>query len=109
MPAPRFRHEKKRMRASPSGKAVSKYKTKKPAKATCSICSKKLNAVPNRTPNEMGKLAKTEKRPQRAFGGILCNSCTQQIYKEKTRINAGTLSKSEVDFKHLKYLEQVKA
>lgn len=102
---PSFRFSKKRVRKSPSGKKVVKFKTKKPGKALCGICNAKLNAVPNRRPPELSKLAKTQKRPERVFGGVLCHACTRRIIKEQSRVASGAIAKSEVDFRDLKYLK----
>ncbi|MFA6048960.1 MAG: 50S ribosomal protein L34e [Candidatus Micrarchaeia archaeon] len=107
-PAPRFRQAIKRQRKSPGGKPTVKYKAKKPAKVLCALCGAKLNAVPNKSVAKLRKLSKTEKRPERAFGGVLCANCTQQLIKEKLRINAGTVSKSDVDFRHHKYIDAIK-
>ncbi len=81
-----------------------KFKVDKPAKATCAVCKTKLHGVPNRKPSEMSKLAKTEKRPERMFGGVLCHSCTQSIVKEKARLAAGSITRKEIDVRHLRYL-----
>lgn len=103
-PAPRFRQAKARVRKSPGGKKVLKYKAEKNAKATCALCEAKLNAVPNKSTGQMAKLSKTQKRPQRAFGGVLCSSCTHQIIKEKARLTKGEITEKDVDFNHFKYL-----
>ncbi len=105
---PRFRQAIKRQRKSPTGKPVVKYKAAHPAKTLCALCASKLNAVPNRSTANLGKLSKTQKRPERKFGGVLCANCTQEIIKEKSRISAGTLSKTDVDFRHHKYISAIK-
>ena len=56
----------------------------------------------------MTKLSKTEKRPERVYGGVLCATCAQQIVKEKTRLASGVLLRSEVPITHLKYIEGLK-
>ncbi len=107
-PAPRFRQALKRQRKSPGGKVSQKYKTKKPAKVLCALCGAKLNAVPNKSTAEMRKLSKTEKRPQRVFGGVLCANCSRLVITEKTRVQSGALSKADVDFRHHKYIDAIK-
>ena len=101
---PSLRFSKRRQRKSPSGKSIVKFKEKKPAHAKCGVCGGKLNAVPNKTKSQMRKLSKTQKRPERVFGGVLCHACTRRIIKEKTRVESGVLSKSDVDFRDLPYL-----
>jgi len=99
---------KSRHRKSPSGKKVVIYKPPKAGRAKCAVCSAKLNAVPSRSPAGMRKLAKTKKRPERRFGGVLCASCTSQIVKEKIRLQEGTISPGEIDLRHLKYIKALK-
>jgi len=81
-----------------------KFKYGKPSKAKCAVCKTKLHGVPNRIPSEMRKLAKTQKRPERLFGGVLCHSCTQSVVKEKARLGTGSITRKEIDARHLRYL-----
>jgi len=99
---------KRRVKKSPKGRRVVIYKPGKPAGAVCAICDARLNAVPKRDPTAMRKLAKTEKRPERIFGGVLCHACVEQLIKERIRLQSGDLQKEDVDLLHLKYLERMK-
>ena len=83
-------------------------KPKKPSHAKCALCGAKLNAVPKRGTAAMRKLAKTEKRPERVFGGVLCGSCTRLVLKEKTRLKAGVLSPSELDLRRAAFVKSLK-
>ncbi|MFH1200359.1 MAG: 50S ribosomal protein L34e [Candidatus Micrarchaeota archaeon] len=108
MVAPRFRASKKTLRRTPGGRQGVIYKPKKPGKAKCAICGTKLFAVPNRSTVGMRKLARTEKRPERVFGGVLCHACVAQILKEKLRLQSGALTKEEIGVVHLKYIGMLK-
>jgi len=110
MVAPRLRSRsvKKLSRKTPGGRQSVIYKSKKPAKATCAICHAKLNAVPNRKSSEMRKLSKTEKRPERLFGGVLCHNCVASVVKSKARMSSGALARTDVPLKLLKYIEMMK-
>ncbi|MEM4691631.1 MAG: 50S ribosomal protein L34e, partial [Desulfurococcaceae archaeon] len=35
--------------------------------------------------SELRKLAKTEKRPQRTYGGVLCVNCLEKLLKKTIR------------------------
>lgn len=96
---------KKTTKRSPGGKPSVKHKPKKPSAATCGVCGSQLHGVPRRSTVGMAKLAKTEKRPERPFGGVLCHACVMAIVKEKARLKAGTITPRETDFRHLKYLK----
>lgn len=108
MVAPSKRRMKKTLRKTPGGRTVAHYKPAKPSKATCAICGAKLFAVPNRSISGMRKLAKTEKRPERIFGGVLCGNCVQQLLKDKMRLQAGALTKEDIGVVRMKYIGMLK-
>ncbi len=96
--------KKARHRRSPSGKQGRISKENKPSPARCGVCGTKLLAVPRKTAAEMKKLARTSKRPERPFGGVLCASCSRQLYKEKIRLETGAATREQVDVRHLRFL-----
>ncbi len=108
MPAPHNRKITVRNRNSPKGKPVIKHKAEKQAKAVCSLCGKLLGGMPNRSHAQMAKLSKTQKRPERKFGGILCTTCVAQVIKDKVRLQQGLISKDEIDFRRLKFITSAK-
>ena len=61
------------------------YKHRKPSKATCGSCGEVLKGVPRGRKSEMVNMSKTEKRPERPYGGVLCSKCTRQTLKTKIR------------------------
>lgn len=81
---------------------------KKPSRAKCALCSAQLHAVPKRSQGELSKLAKTEKRPQRVFGGVLCANCTRRVLKEKTRLKHKVISENELDLLRVKYAKALR-
>lgn len=72
-------------RRTPSGRIVIRFKKKKPKRAKCAICKKPLHGVPRLIPSKIKKLAKTKKRPERAYGGYLCSRCLKEVLKGKVR------------------------
>lgn len=110
MVAPRFRSTSVRVRhkRSPGGKRVVIYKNRKPSAATCAVCSLKLNAVPRRKGVELKKLSKTQRRPERKFGGVLCANCTRGVIKFKTRLETGAISESDVPLNLLRFVNSLK-
>ncbi len=63
---------------TPGGRTTIHYRQRKPARAQCAGCGKALLAVARARVSEMYKLAKTEKRPERPFGGVLCSACMRR-------------------------------
>ena len=61
------------------------YKKRKPSKAVCSKCGDILKGVANERPYRMQNMAKTEKRPERPYGGVLCSKCTRKVLVAKAR------------------------
>ncbi len=72
---------------TPGGKTVIHYKRRKPGIAKCSNCKKPLKGIPRLIPSKFRNLSKTEKRPQRPYGGYLCSKCTKLKIIEKVRKN----------------------
>lgn len=62
----------------PGGKTVVHFERRKPSHAKCSKCEGRLSGVPRELPYKMRNLAKTKKRPERAYGGVLCTVCARE-------------------------------
>ena len=69
----------------PGGTTKLVYKKRKPKKAKCSICGAALKGVPRENATKMKNLAKTKKRPQRPYGGVLCSMCMRKLMVSKAR------------------------
>lgn len=74
---------KKKVRTINGTKVV--YTKRKPKVGTCPITGETLKGVPRATPTVMRNMAKTEKRPQRPFGGVLSAKASRQELKNRTR------------------------
>jgi large subunit ribosomal protein L34e len=70
---------------TPGGKTVLHYRKRKPQKAHCASCHKVLPGVASERPYKMQNMAKTEKRPERPYAGMLCSACARLAIKAKTR------------------------
>jgi large subunit ribosomal protein L34e len=76
-----FRRIKKKL----ASKIVIHYKKRNPSVAKCGSCGKALQAVPRKQPTKMHNLAKTKKRPERPYGGVLCTKCLRATMVTKAR------------------------
>jgi len=87
MPAPRLRSRslRKIFRKVPGGNTNIHFKRKKPKAARCGNCGAVLKGVPRELPYKMRSMAKTKKRPERPFGGVLCSRCMRQEFVNKSR------------------------
>lgn len=87
MVAPRFRNNTLRQVRvkTPGGKVKIQYKKRKPSKAQCAGCGDILKGVPRQRPHKIRKMAKTKKRPERPYGGVLCSKCMRKKIIEKLK------------------------
>ena len=54
------------------------YKKRKPKPAHCSNCDAVLKGIPHERPYKMRTMPKSQKRPERMFGGNLCSQCSRR-------------------------------
>ena len=77
-----FRRIKKKV---PGNSTVTHYVKKSHKKAHCGKCGAALHTSNHRTPCDMKKLTKSQKRPERPYGGVLCPKCSREEIKAKAR------------------------
>jgi large subunit ribosomal protein L34e len=70
---------------TPGGRTVLHYTRRKPKAATCAVTGETLKGVPRARPVKMMNMAKTKKRPQRPFGGVLSSRAARVVLKKKAR------------------------
>ena len=70
---------------TPGGNTVTHYRKRKPSKAKCAGCGQVLKGVPRERPYKMQNMAKTKKRPERKFGGVLCSRCSKELFKQEAK------------------------
>ena len=70
---------------TPGGKTVLHYRKRTPNAAHCYKCGAQLPGIPRLRPAKMKNLAKTKKRPERPYGGVLCTRCSKAMFKEKAK------------------------
>ena len=87
MPAPRLRSRslRKIFRKVPGGRTSVHFKNRKPKGARCGNCGATLKGIPREPSFTIRNLAKTKKRPERPYGGVLCSRCMRQEIINKIR------------------------
>lgn len=68
---------------TPGGRTVYHYRKKRYNAAKCAVCKRPLNGVPNGPRSLLSKLSKSEKRPNRPYGGYLCSRCMRELIERK--------------------------
>lgn len=87
-----FRRIKKKL----AGRLTIHYKKRKPKPAHCANCKKVLHGMPRDLPFKIRKLPKTQRRPERIYGGVLCPACLKiklekQYQKKQFPLEVGRL------------------
>jgi len=69
----------------PGGSTRMSYDKRKPKVSLCSKCGVDLKGIPRLRPFMARNAPKSEKRPERPYGGFLCSSCLRLKLKEEAR------------------------
>lgn len=105
MPTRSERAKERKFVRVPSGKVRTRYFKGKPSKHKCAICGSVLHGVPPGRRAAAGKLAKSEKRPSVAFGGVLCGKCRNMAVEEAAKVKTGAKEMKQVVLGIRKYVE----
>lgn len=87
MVRPNFRTntQRKVKKKLPGNTVTTQYVERKPEPARCGGCGRKLSGVPRLRPIAHSKLSKTQRRPERPYGGVLCSNCMRELIKFQAR------------------------
>ena len=70
---------------TPGGRNVVHFERRKSGKPQCAMCGDNLKGVARGIVASVKKLAKTQRRPERPYGGVLCCKCSRKTIKDKAR------------------------
>jgi large subunit ribosomal protein L34e len=88
MPTPRQRSRTKKRTQTrlPSGSGLTtRFKKKKQKALHCINCGRIISGVAQKETSKLKQLPLSKKRPQRMFGGQLCNACLRESLKQAAR------------------------
>lgn len=74
----RSRTKRKVFVRTPGGDLNIHRRRRKPSKPVCGVCGAELHGVARGIPAQVNKLSKTQKRPERPYGGVLCSKCMRK-------------------------------
>lgn len=72
-------------KVTPGGRVSRRFVQRKPTIIHCGRCGAPLSGVARMRAGQAHGLAKTKKRPQRPFGGVLCSRCLRDMIKAEAR------------------------
>ncbi len=87
MVAPRFRSRRfRRVHVkTPGGSVKLHHERRRPGKPQCADCGKYLKGVIRGIISKVRKTSKTQRRPERPYGGVLCSKCMRKLIVIKAR------------------------
>lgn len=80
-----IRSGKRKLVKTPSGKYYFKKYRGKPDYHKCALCKRRLPGTNRGTQVEISKLSKSERSPNRPYGGQLCSPCLRRKLINKAR------------------------
>ncbi len=99
--------KKVKYRRTCGGKVSVQKDRKKTSKQTCALCEGILHGVPHgKNKTGVRKLAKSKRRPEVIFGGVLCTKCRKSVIVEAVKVNLGVKKLEEVGLKQKPYVLQ---
>lgn len=72
-------------RVTPGGRNVTHFERRKPGHRQCSDCGEYLKGVARGINAVVKKMSKTQRRPERPYGGVLCSRCMRKVMIEKAK------------------------
>ncbi|MEM3363929.1 MAG: 50S ribosomal protein L34e [Candidatus Micrarchaeia archaeon] len=99
MVKPKERVKKKVYRRTPGGVLKKLIKNAKKHKPRCGICKAPLKGTAYAR-----SLRKTEKRPERPFGGYLCHKCSERVIMYRARVKENDMKAADVPLVFQRYL-----
>lgn len=84
-PKLRSRSQKRVRTVTPGGHKSLHIASKKHGRVACFECGTPLSGVPRVVVGRFSGLSKTKRRPERAFGGMLCPKCSRERIKASAR------------------------
>ncbi|UCD26893.1 MAG: 50S ribosomal protein L34e [Candidatus Bathyarchaeota archaeon] len=87
MPRPslRTRSRKRRSVKSPGKHREIHYGKEKTGFSHCAKCGRVLSGVPRSNPSRLHKIAASQRRVERMYGGHLCHICLQDLLRQAAR------------------------
>ena len=80
---------------TPGGKTVKHYRQRKPSAVKCAIYGTPLAGVPKVRDSKMRNLPKSQRRPERPYGGVLSSKAMRDVIKDQARMDSADESETE--------------
>ena len=84
-PQLRARTLRRIQRRTPGGTTVQHYGKRKPSRAKCANCNGYLSGVPHTRASKLHSMSKSQRRPERPYGGQYCSKCSREMIKARVR------------------------
>ncbi|MFH1054787.1 MAG: hypothetical protein V1744_01700 [Candidatus Altiarchaeota archaeon] len=84
----RTRSRKKVKIRTPGARTVTHFRQEKAGHVTCGRCKSQLGGVASGSPTWMKSISKSQRIPDRSYGGVLCPNCLDDLVRYVTRMEA---------------------
>lgn len=84
-PRERSRSLRRIQKKLPGGRLAKVFKPRKHKRKACPVYGTILPGVARGRPSEIRKLSKSERRPERPFGGVLGSQAMRDVFVKKAR------------------------
>ncbi len=71
---------------TPGSNVTIHYKKRKPKVGVCPVTGETLKGVAKARPYKMENMPKSQKRPERPYGGVLSSRAMRQLLKARNRV-----------------------
>ncbi|MFQ5620842.1 MAG: 50S ribosomal protein L34e [Candidatus Nanoarchaeia archaeon] len=72
-------------RKTPGGRTVKHYKRRKPSRPVCPVTGQPLQGVARGIPSRVKKLTRSQRKPNRLYGGMLSSQASRRRIIQETR------------------------
>ncbi|MCX6798735.1 MAG: 50S ribosomal protein L34e [Candidatus Diapherotrites archaeon] len=109
MPSRTQKTKKRKFRRLPHGKSKLCFQKAKSSRHHCALCEAVMHGVPHgKRQCAVGKMGKSERRPNALFAGTLCNKCRKNAVLEAAKVESGCKQMQSVELRLRKFASQVR-
>ena len=83
-------------RKTPGSHVATHTRREKTSRHKCTLCGSILHGMKRGTNSEIRSATKSQRRPERPYGGQLCTRCTRKVLIVKAKILFGIIKPEEV-------------
>ncbi len=92
-------------RKTPGNRVATHKRREKTSKHNCALCGAVLHGVKRGTNSQIRKSKKSQRRPERPYGGQLCTRCTRKVIVLKAKVRFGLVKPEDIPLSLRSFVE----